>query len=360
MDKDTFLISWTKYSNKRNEPRTGRKCFKTTTFKELIPSDDNDLCRAQLFITEDRVVNSNLEEKWKDWDNVTYVDIDSKRYWRTDEGEGDIIIEHYQKDNPNFVYSLVYKWIEDNYRDNICDAEMSRSKLGFHFYFKWDCDKNEYNRTYFSQVSTAIVKKAFIETGYKHIIDIPKVLDDCTNSPVQFVYPTKINHYHNYNCTGRLGIYNDLDINMTFVKKKEMSKTKQKISEAIGINFNSGTKYEFVLKEKKQVNKVDYIEHTLRWRLFDSLSRIFEDPDELRLEWNECCKKIPYKHTLDFYMNEPYKNNEGYTWAKNLTGNEYCDIDLLKQFGYEVECIKIGNDTNKIFDYLLGNTNKII
>lgn len=356
MDKDQWLISWTKYDKSRKDPRAGKKCFKTTTFKELDPTDNKDLCRAQLFVTEDRVINNNLEEKWKDWVNVTYVDIDAKFYWK-ENGEGDIIPERYNKDNPAVVYSLVYNWMVNNYRDNICDAEMSRSKFGFHFYFKWDCERNEYNRTFFSRVSNEIIKKAFIETGYKHIIEYPKVFDDCTNSPVQFVYPTKINHYHNYYCNGKLGIYNDLNVNINdIISKKEKSKTINQIEKVIGVNLKSNAIYEFVLKNKRKVDKVDYIEHHTRWRLFESLSRIFEDPDELRLEWNECCKKIPYKHTLQFYMDEPYKNNEGYTWNNNLKGDEYCDLDLLNTFGYEVEIVKIANKNNDMFDFLLGNT----
>ena len=355
MDKDQWLISWTKYDKNRKDPRAGRKCFKTTTFKDLIPSDNNELCRAQLFVTESRVVNNMLEEFWKNWVGVTFTDIDSRHYWKDNNGEGDIIPERYSKDNPALVFGLVYKWIEDNYKDNIVDAETSRSKLGFHFYFKWDCEKNEYNHAYFVQVGNAIVKKAFIECGYEHIINYPKVFDDCTNSPVQFVYPTKLGLYHNYSCTGKIGLYNDLDINLDHIKKKEKSKIKDDIEKATGISLTNNGKYEFVLKEKRNVDKVDYIEHKVRWRLFDSLSRIYSDPFELKQEWCECAKKIPYKHTLQFYMDEPYKNNEGYTWANNLNGNEYCDIELLKQFGYDVEVIKISNNINDLFSEIIND-----
>lgn len=354
MDKDEFLISWTKYDKNRKDPREGRKCFKTTTFKELEATDNKELCRAQLFVTESRVVNNMLEEYWKNWTNVTYVDIDSKHYWKDDNGEGEIIKERYLKDNPTLVYGLVYKWIEDNYRNNICYAETSRSKLGFHFYFKWDCEKTEYNRNYFAQVSNAIVKKAFIETGYKHIIEHPKVFDDCTNSPVQFVYPTKIDLYHNYSCNGKIGLYNDLEINYDIIKKKESNKERQRIEKTTGISLTNNGNYEFVLKDKRKVDKVEYIEHRIRWRLFDSLSRIYTDPIELKQEWCECCKKIPYKHTLDFYMNEPYKNNEDYSWNERLKGDEYCDIELLSKFGYDIEIIKISNNSNHIFEELFG------
>ena len=375
MDKDAWLISWTKYDKDRKDPRSGKKCFKTTTFKELIPTDNKELCRAQLFITEYRVVNEMLEDYWKNWDNITYYDIDSKHYWKTDNGEGDVIIERYQKDNPTIVFDLVYNWLLNNYRDNICDAECSRSKFGFHFYFKWDCECTEYNRNYFAQVGRAIIKKAFIETGYEHIINYPKVFDDCTNSPVQLVYPTKINWYHNYYCTGKIGIYNNLDIDLDYVKKKEFQKIKKEnnkirknLESITGLSLSNNSQYEYVLKNKRLVDKVNYIEHQIRWRLFDSLSRIFTDPEELKKEWYECAKKIPNKHSLDFYMEEPYKNGEDYSWFNKLTGNEYCDKELLNDFGYEVEIIKIYNNTNNIFNELFGdsvpnelnNTNKLI
>ena len=351
MDKDNWLISWTKYDKNRNDPRCGKKCFKTTTFKELNPTDDKFLCRAQLFITEERINNELLNEYWNKWDNVTYYDIDSKHYWKSDDGEGPIITERYEKDNPEIVYNFVYNWLINNYRYNICDSECSRSKFGYHFYFKWDCERTEYNRNYYAQVGRAIIKKAFIECGYKHIIDYPKVFDDCTNSPVQLVYPTKINWYHNYYCTGKIGNYNDLDINLDFVKKKENDKIKKDLETATGMKLNSNNRqYDYVLKGKRNVDKVDYIEHHIRWRLFDSLSTIFNDPNELKKEWCECAKKKKKKkHSYEFYCDEPYKNGEEYSWFIKLTGNEYCDKELLNDFGYDVEIIKISSNINDIF-----------
>ena len=45
-------------------------------------------------------------------------------------------------------------------------------------------------------------------------------------------------------------------------------------------------------------------------------------------------------------------------WNNNLKGDEYCDLDLLNTFGYEVEIVKIANKNNDMFDFLLGNTKK--
>ena len=340
-------LSWVLYDKNMNDPKhDGNAKFKITSFQDLKPSNDKERCRAQLFLSDHRVVIENI--KWEEWNNATYVDVDGK-FWYTTEDR--------IKDNPpRFVYNNVYNWIEKHYRANISDAEMSRSGLGFHFYFLWDCKKTEENHIYYNQVAYAIVKKAFVECGYKDMIEFPKVFDNCTESYYQLVYPTKNNWIHNFACTGKLVSYFDLYINQEVIDKKINRSNKKKLEDITGIKFSKNNNYEFNLVRRFDVDKVEYIEHRTRWTLFDSLRYIFTDEQELRYEWEKCCEKIPEQHGHDFqfYCDEPYKQNQSYNWC-NIDDDSYCDIELLKKFGYEVKIIKISSNINNIFTDIFGN-----
>lgn len=87
------------------------------------------------------------------------------------------------------------------------------------------------------------------------------------------------------------------------------------------------------------VKKHDYIEHHLRWRLFDSLCCIFvkdlNDTTELFEQWNRCCELIdPVNHSTAWFKEEPRKNK----WYEMWVGKQYqwYDEDLLAEFGYIV------------------------
>ncbi len=355
---DVFYLSWTKYDKNMNDPKANGAKFKYTSFAALEPTDDKEKCRAQFYKSPNRVVIENIN--WEDWTNVTYIDIDSK-HWYKDGGQ--TINEQKLKDVPILIlYGSIYNWLTAHYLHNINDAELSRSQLGFHFYFKWDCEKSEEARIYYNEVARAIVYKAFCECGYKEIIDYPQVYDNCTTSYYQLVYPTKIHWLHNRKCDGKLTYYEDLNIDESKIIKKKNKELKNKLENATGFKTSRKGNYEFVLRNKFDVAKVDYIVHAERWSLFESLKSIFKDEDELRKEWERCCVLIPNcnGHSTEFYFNEPYKQNQSYTWENLYDTDCYCDIKLLKKFGYEVECIKISSNINDIFSNIFINkTNNI-
>lgn len=87
------------------------------------------------------------------------------------------------------------------------------------------------------------------------------------------------------------------------------------------------------------VEKHSYIEHHLRWRLFDSLCCIFVkdlyDTTDLFEQWNRCCDVIdPVNHSAEWFKDEPRKNK----WYELWVGKKYqwYDEDLLTEFGYIV------------------------
>lgn len=88
-----------------------------------------------------------------------------------------------------------------------------------------------------------------------------------------------------------------------------------------------------------EVGTHEYIEHVVRWRLFDSLCCIFvngqDDVNELWKQWDRCCELIePVNHSVEWFKQEPRKNK----WLKHWS-EQKCqtyDEDLLESFGYYV------------------------
>lgn len=78
----------------------------------------------------------------------------------------------------------------------------------------------------------------------------------------------------------------------------------------------------------------EYIEHHLRWRLFDSLCCIFaEDENELWKQWNRCCDMIePKNHSTEWFKAEPKRNKWLPMWLESR--NHWYDEDMLVGFGY--------------------------
>ena len=133
--------------------------------------------------------------------------------------------------------------------------------------------------------------------------------------------------------------------------KNKYNKNKEKISNCT---------YKTKLLKVNDVQGVPYIEHLVRRNLFKSLSTIFKG-DDLKEQWIRCAKLIPeeHNHTTQYYINAPYKLD----WNESLTDNEYCDKNLLRIFGYEIQINRynrqLSNDEmlTKIFN-IINNGNK--
>lgn len=364
MMNDDWLLTYAYYDKELNDPKGDVTKLKMTSFKKLDLNNQNFKCRAYLNTSGIRITKHTkelykIDDLYKNiWNNVTYEDVDYKRwYHRTDECI---------KEDPKILFRFIMDWMIKNYSHNICDGEISRHGEGFHFYFKWDCEQNERNRNYYKAVGHAIVYKAFCELGWKDIIEYNgkdgKVFDDCTDSYFQTVYPTKNNWIHNNKCDGKITDYSDLNINYNFDKKISDEKRNKVIKEILGNtkNYNKN-KYEIVFEGMlDDVKYVDYIEHHKRWELFESLYCIFNDEIELKKQWNRCARMIPEmkEHTTDFYINEPYKNNESYSWIQiakeKLNDDFFIDITLLRKFGYDVYIKKKHKDPNDVLKLIFG------
>ena len=318
-------FNWKTYSADYSELKTGSK-MNVGLLSEIRQPKENERIRILCFNSGIRQVKEL--QNWNAWNGCVYIDVDYKNYLNT----------HENVDKPAKVFSNVWNYLVDNYSDHFYYGELSRSKKGFHFIFYMETDyPTEERREKLNSFATAAIIKAFTECGYKEAIeyketkngvDLHKVLDTCTNSPYQLCYLTgygKIND----KCTGDWNIKNHgLEEIIKGLKNKYNKKS------------DKDNNHEYIYKSKllkvNQVQSVPYIEHLVRRNLFKSLSTLFSG-DELKREWTKCAKLIPeeHGHTTQYYINAPYKLD----WNDSLSENEYCDRDLLRIFGYEVQLI---------------------
>lgn len=249
------------------------------------------------------------------WNGCVFIDIDYKN-WVKDNQQSFIA--------PITILNNTFKYLCDNYTHNVYYGELSRSGCGFHYIFYYDCERSREQFDYYSKLTRMIVERTFEQCNYGEIIHHKKVFDTCTNSFCQICYITRNNEMFNQCCDGKITEYEDIII-------QHPNKHKQ-----YETHYSKQKKWNYQLKERNDdIKKVEYINHYERWRLFNSLSMIFDDDNDLRNEWERCARMIPQQngHTTNYYINCPYSIND---WNRNKTKDEYVDIKLLAKFGYDV------------------------
>lgn len=327
-------------------PSSGDKMDDVTTFDEMQCPNNGEYLFIQPFQSYSRVSNDNIN--WNLWNGTVTVDVDYKVY----------VNNHSIYTKPEKIFSETFNYLQDNFSQHFYYAEVSRSGNSFHYIFGMNTDfPSEERRNALYKLSCAIIIYTFKQLGYyneiKYSIEnenrkTQRVLDTCMDRPTQGCFLTGKGQYNpNYNPEWRVIAFNDDVVNIIHELTKDVTKPKNKNNKLIDSNY--------IIKLDKTVNKrkVSYIDHDNRRALFRSLSRLYSG-DELRTEWIKCAKLIPDEngHTTEYYINAPYTIND---WNDKLNGDEYCDVNLLKVFGYHVTFEKKKNNTeiiSKIYDIL--------
>lgn len=326
-----ILFNFIQISDEKFTPKSGSSMM-LMFLNDIRQKND---CRMIIQMADNGTRTS--KENWQDdyWNQCTFEDIDYKRYYN----------DPNTQIHPTKIFNDVCDWLLTNYKNILYFCEVSRSGCGFHFVFYFNVVRSLNNFMMCKAVSSFIIKQAFIECGYKEIIEAPNVYDDCSNSVHQLCFITKkmlrVNEDVNGDCNQ---IIEDNYYNI----KSEYDRHKKNNSHKSFIH-NDDWDIEFTRIETQET--VNYIEHSKRFVLFNSLSGVFKNPDDVKEEWENCCLKIPEcnGHTVSFYKREPYVND----WARKATGNEYVDTDMLKMFGYEIKFITKNNKNifNKEYEY---------
>jgi len=316
-------FNWKTYPADYSELSTGTK-MNVGKLTEIRLPKENELIRMLCFNSGTRQTKDL--QNWSCWNGCVYVDVDYKNY----------LTKNIDAPSPSKVFTDIWNYLVDNHSDHFYYGELSRSKKGFHFIFYMETDyPTEERREHLNLMANAVIIKAFNECGYKkaieykeivHGVETHKVLDTCTNSPYQLCYITgygKINE----KCQGDWRINtNGLEDIIEDIKNKYKHNKKT--------NKDIDCVYKSKLLKTNEIQSVPYIEHLVRRNLFKSLSTIFSG-DKLKEEWIRCAKLIPeqHGHTTQYYIDAPYKLD----WNDSLSDNEFCDKDLLRMFGYEVQ-----------------------
>lgn len=293
---------------------------------------ENTLMFTQMCDWGRRMTKEN--EDYTKWNNCVFEDIDYKFYIAANENHID----------PYIIYNDVWNWLLTNASNIIYYREMSRSCKGFHFIFYFNVKRTINNRMKAKAISTYFIKEAFKACGYEKELNWPKVYDTCADSFYQPCFITKNELEFNNNCIGECmnyvteHYYSIMEVfNKLFVKEVKKHKTS---------NASSNNEWDIEFKfDDNANNDIEYMNHYDRYYLFKSLSGLCgDDEDLLRNEWEKCARMLPEgnKHTTNYYINFPWKGD----WARNRTGNEYVDTELLKKFGYDVKFIKLNKDEN--------------
>ena len=315
-DELKFTWIWSKYDPRGYE----RENFKITPLQVVSIKDMNPFFqddwekgyknRIQMATSKQRVIK---ETSYDLWNGCIFIDIDYKNWIKTFPNNYIPPIE---------ILNNVWNYLKANYCANTYYAELSRSNLGFHFIFYYDCEHTKENFDYYTAYTKEIIANSFEECGYCKVIHFKGVFDDCSKSFCQCCYLTRNEERFNVFCTGELVKYEDV-----VVKKNQMKSNTTNKSE---------NKWVYEIKSRNDdIEQVEYIEHYTRWRLFNSLAMICKDEEMLKREWERCAKMIPEQngHDTRYYIDVPYRICD---WFDKLSGNEYVDTELLKRFGYEL------------------------
>lgn len=272
----------------------------------------------QVFNCGYRIAKSNFDEKL--WNGFVIMDLDIKHYYNE--------VKKFNVDN---LVTMLIDVLETKYYDNFYTLQLSNSKIGLHIWFYFDVNRTKINFDKCADYSINIIKDAFTEIGAKDIILHDKVLDKCTTSIYQGIYLTP-NPFH-FNSVIDEKSFGTFDVDDYVLPEKQILTVS---------DVNSDGSLNFAYKGKKKVTgkSIKYLEHHLRWMVYDALIATFNDKKTVDDEWKYVCGLLPEGdgHDKKFYINEPDKNHwyERYFEPSNTIN---VNISILHKFGYEFDHI---------------------
>lgn len=108
-------------------------------------------------------------------------------------------------------------------------------------------------------------------------------------------------------------------------------KPKKEYSIAVNKNIHSIADVETIEPDQP----AEYIEHSTRWHLFDSICACVRTEQEAMDLWAIVVKYIPtHKHSKEFFLNEPKRNSWWNRYCQNPS--TYINYSLLHNYGLEV------------------------
>ena len=274
----------------------------------------------QVFANGYRVGRKSVD--WKDWNGVTFSDIDSKHYYN-----------NVKKFNVKACLQLIDNNARAKYPENYYCSYITFSGTGFRILWYWDCERTEENFQKCSMLTERYTREVFYSMGPsgKAIIDYDefgkKTLDTCSKSVLQGLYVTKNEIKYNDKENGVSGA-----CDISNVKLEEVLEVTNVLPNVNGFDQHQAC----VFNGKKTVKKEDlpYYPHAKRWCIYEALVRLFKDHKKVEEEWRYICTLLPEGdgHDEEFYVWEPSKNK----WYARYNNNTIHSLHWLIPFGYDV------------------------
>lgn len=272
-----------------------------------ISKDKNKQPWCQVFSTGYRVTNDNID--WSKWNGCVYSDIDSKHYYN-----------EVRKFDETELRECLHLYLLTHHNENFYWLQSSNSGNSYHIIFYFNVDKTEINFKKCAQLVKSWIYEAFVAIGCRDIIDYPKVMDGCSKSPFQGMYVTSNEMTFGNTKTNWFGVFEDIDdyeLDSYTIRQSDVKEDGTKLFELKSYNPTTGY--------------VGYFEHIKRMGIYMALRAVYDTQEEVDREWFRIAEQIEPKngHTLQFYQNEPAKNN-WYEYRKDY----YVNVNVLIPFGY--------------------------
>lgn len=293
---------------------TEEKTTKQLNEIDVLNTRKEDLPWIQVFNSKYRITNETLD--WKLWNGCVYVDIDSKHYYN-----------EVRPFNTDVLLKGLYDYLFFNYYTNFYCIQKSNSGTSYHIIFYFNVEKNADNYQKCQYWCTKVVEEAFISLGAKEIIYYKKVIDKCTQSPVQGMYLTNQELlFGNIEDTHWFGYF---DVESVEVESKVVNKVKY-IDENGANNFTINGKRNHISNKK-------YYEHRQRMSIYMSLISILKDKQAVDATFSEIVNEQFIEgngHSIQFYINEPQKD----AWFDkyDIYKEHFVRPYILKEIGFSV------------------------
>ena len=297
----------------------GSKSLNVGTLQEIkqysnINIPKNGQPWVQLFNSGYRVTNDTLD--WKLWNGCVYIDLDTKRYYN-----------EVKKFDTDILLKGIYDYLFYNYYTNFYCIQKSNSGTSYHILFYFDVDKTSENFDKCNYWCTKIIEETFISLQIEQIIRYNKVLDKCTQSPVQGMYLT--NQEILFGNIENNPWFGNFDVESVEIESKIVNRPKY---------INEDGTNNFTIEGQRTHNTIKkYYEHRQRMSIYMSLISVLKDKQLVDETFSEIVNEQFIEgngHSIKFFIKEP--QNDKWFDKYNTYKDHFVRPWLLKEVGFNV------------------------
>lgn len=305
-------------------PKLGQKMDGVDDIRNIQPKQGSktkdELPWLQIFEEYIRIGTDSID--WSKWNGTTWADIDSKLYYN-----------NCKQFIPKQLYNALYNHLKEKYGYNFLAMQFSNSAKGFHIIFYFDVERTFENFKKCSMWTKQAVYDTFVACGAGDIITYKygksKVLDTCSNSPVQGIYLSEYRWtYGDMLNDDDFGKFNELD-NITLNQAASLTNIYN-----TPLYVDGKETFDIINIRDVDKSEIKYYSHPYRRTIYEALITVYREKSIVDDYWNKIANMIPSEngHNSDFYIKEPNKNK----WFEKYNNDTFHSIRILKDFGWQI------------------------